>query len=195
MTWTAPRTWITGETVDSTEMNQHIRDNLHAILPLGTYIYRVGVATAIETVIENRFVECNGAAISRTTYDDLAALFASFTPAYPFGSGDGTTTFNVPDLRGRMPVGMGTHADVNTLGDNEGVGDIAYRRPKHATQVQTEDAGTGDNARMPYGTNTLGVTTRYIKVDGLVTQSSPTDQPIDAPAYLVAGVWYIKYTS
>lgn len=46
---------------------------------------------------------CNGAAVSRTTYD---ALFAAIGTG--FGAGDGSTTFNVPDLAGRVPFGAGT---------------------------------------------------------------------------------------
>jgi microcystin-dependent protein len=41
------------------------------------------------------YLECNGAAISRTTY---SALYAKIGTAH--GSGDGSTTFNIPDLRG-----------------------------------------------------------------------------------------------
>jgi microcystin-dependent protein len=41
-----------------------------------------------------------GQAISRTTYSALFALCGT-----AFGSGDGSTTFNIPDLRGRLPVG------------------------------------------------------------------------------------------
>lgn len=43
---------------------------------------------------------CYGQAISRTTY---AGLFATIGTTY--GSGDGSTTFNVPDLRGRVSAG------------------------------------------------------------------------------------------
>jgi microcystin-dependent protein len=43
---------------------------------------------------------CDGAAVSRTTY---AALFATIGTL--FGVGNGSTTFNVPDLRGRFPLG------------------------------------------------------------------------------------------
>jgi microcystin-dependent protein len=43
---------------------------------------------------------CDGSAVSRTTY---AALFAAIATAY--GAGDGSTTFNLPDLRGRAAVG------------------------------------------------------------------------------------------
>lgn len=44
---------------------------------------------------------CNGAAVSRTTF---ATLFAAIGTAY--GSGDGSTTFNIPDGRGRVLAGM-----------------------------------------------------------------------------------------
>lgn len=43
---------------------------------------------------------CYGQAVSRTTY---AALFAALGTAY--GAGDGSTTFLLPDLRGRVPGG------------------------------------------------------------------------------------------
>lgn len=46
------------------------------------------------------YLLCNGQAVSRTVY---ASLFALLGTAY--GVGNGTTTFNVPDLRGRVPVG------------------------------------------------------------------------------------------
>jgi microcystin-dependent protein len=51
---------------------------------------------------------CDGRALSRTTY---AALFTSLGTAY--GAGDGSTTFAIPDCRGRVTVGpdtMGTAA-------------------------------------------------------------------------------------
>ena len=56
-----------------------------------------------------------GAAVSRTTYADLFALIGT-----TYGSGDGSTTFNVPDFRGRAPHGKdnmgGSSANVLTLG-------------------------------------------------------------------------------
>lgn len=45
---------------------------------------------------------CDGSAVSRALY---AALFAAI--GVTWGSGDGSTTFNVPDLRGRMLLGAG----------------------------------------------------------------------------------------
>lgn len=46
------------------------------------------------------WVKANGAALSRTTY---AALFAAVGTT--FGVGDGSTTFNIPDMRGEFPRG------------------------------------------------------------------------------------------
>ena len=57
-----------------------------------------GTATA-----PSGYLLCNGTAVSRTTY---AALFAIYSTT--FGSGDGSTTFNLPDFRNRMPIGAGT---------------------------------------------------------------------------------------
>ena len=49
------------------------------------------------STVPTGWLKANGAAVSRTTY---AALFATIGTTY--GSGDGSTTFNVPDLRGEF---------------------------------------------------------------------------------------------
>jgi microcystin-dependent protein len=43
---------------------------------------------------------CDGAAISRANYSELFSVIATL-----YGAGDGSTTFNVPDLTGRVPMG------------------------------------------------------------------------------------------
>jgi microcystin-dependent protein len=53
---------------------------------------------------------CNGAAVSRATY---AALFAVCSTT--FGIGDGSTTFNLPNLQNRIPVGVGSATKVATF--------------------------------------------------------------------------------
>lgn len=75
---------------------------------------------------------CDGSSVSRSVY---SLLFAAVGTVY--GAGDGSTTFNVPDLRGRVPVGYaasGGHADVSTLGLNDGTA-LSSRRPKHKHTV------------------------------------------------------------
>ncbi len=46
---------------------------------------------------------CDGSPVSRTAYANLFAAIGTV-----FGAGDGSTTFNLPDLRGRTPIGAGT---------------------------------------------------------------------------------------
>jgi microcystin-dependent protein len=60
------------------------------------------------------YLECNGANVSRSTY---AALFAVIGTTY--GSGDGSSTFGLPDLQDRTPMGKsGTKAVASTGGAN-----------------------------------------------------------------------------
>lgn len=75
------------------------------------------------------WVKCDGSAISRSTF---ASLFAVIGTTY--GSGDGSTTFNVPDMQGRVPVGQGTNASVSSLNANDGQ-TLANRRPHHRTSI------------------------------------------------------------
>lgn len=59
---------------------------------------------------------CDGQAINRVTY---SALFTAIGTAY--GTGDGSTTFNVPNLAGRFPVGRdGTDTAFDVLGEVAG---------------------------------------------------------------------------
>lgn len=64
-------------------------------VPIGT-ILPFAASTA-----PSGWLNCDGAAISRTTY---AALYAMLGNGY--GAGDGSTTFNIPNLQGRFPLGQ-----------------------------------------------------------------------------------------
>lgn len=85
------------------------------ILPAG-----IGPLPYAGSSIPTGWLECNGAAVSRTTY---AALFSAISTTW--GTGDGSTTFNLPDMRGKTPIGDGTgtstesgeDADVDTGND------------------------------------------------------------------------------
>ena len=55
------------------------------------------------------YLKCNGAAISRTSY---ATLFAAIGTT--FGAGDGSTTFNIPDLRGEFVRGWDDYRGIDT---------------------------------------------------------------------------------
>jgi microcystin-dependent protein len=70
-------------------------------------LFMYGAATA-----PTGFLLCNGAAVSRTTYADLFAVTST-----SYGVGDGSTTFNVPDLRSSFPVGYGQKTKAFTFLD------------------------------------------------------------------------------
>ena len=79
-------------------------------LPIGA-VCQYGGSTA-----PSGYLMCNGQAVSRTTYADLFKAIGT-----SFGSGDGITTFNVPNFNGRVPVGLdGTDTDFDTLGETGG---------------------------------------------------------------------------
>ena len=57
------------------------------------------------TDIPVSFLLCDGSAVSRTDYEDLFNVIGT-----AFGTGDGSTTFNLPDLRGEFLRGAGTNS-------------------------------------------------------------------------------------
>lgn len=82
------------------------------------------------------FLECNGAAISRTAY---AALFTAIGTAY--GVGDGATTFNLPDLRGEFIRG---HDNGRGVDSGRAIATAqAGQMPSHNHTVNTYVGGSG----------------------------------------------------
>lgn len=69
----------------------------------------------------NGWLLCNGAAVKRGQY---AQLFRAIGTTY--GTGDGSTTFNVPDLRQRFPLGKAASGTGSTLGGTGGVVDHTH---------------------------------------------------------------------
>lgn len=87
---------------------------------------------------------CDGSAVSRTTY---SALFTAIGTTY--GAGDGSTTFNLPDLRARVPVGAGTGTLVLTFSSRSsnvitvtGADNIADNEIQTGTAVAYTSSGT-----------------------------------------------------
>lgn len=62
---------------------------------------------------------CDGTPVSRSIYAALHNLMEA--AGYPYGAGDGSTTFNLPNLKGRVVVGRDSaDADWNDLGETRG---------------------------------------------------------------------------
>lgn len=67
---------------------------------------------------------CQGQAVSRTTYASLFAIIGT-----NYGSGDGSTTFNLPNLQQRFPLGKAASGTGSTLGAAGGVIDHTHSIP------------------------------------------------------------------
>lgn len=89
------------------------------------------------------YLLCHGQAVSRTTYADLFKIIGS-----TYGSGDGSTTFNVPNLKGRVPVGLDDNdVDFNGLGKKGGekthlLTDDEIPSHNHSATTTVDSAGT-----------------------------------------------------
>jgi len=92
--------YVIGDKINASDLN----DLLKLLNPTGTILL-----WSTDTA-PTAYILCDGAAISRTTFADLFAVIGT-----TYGVGDGSTTFNLPDMRGRLPLGQddmgGTPAD------------------------------------------------------------------------------------
>lgn len=100
------------------------------------------------------WLECDGAAISRTTYSDLFAVISD-----DYGAGDGSTTFNLPDLRGEFIRGFanGSANDADRAGrTNRGdgtTGDVVGSKQSDAIR---NISGSYNSIVGSYHSSTLG---------------------------------------
>ena len=76
------------------------------------------------------FLECDGSAVSRTTYSDLFGILGT-----AYGAGDGSTTFNIPDLSGRVVVGSSVSYAIGSAGGEESHTLLTSEIPVHLHEV------------------------------------------------------------
>lgn len=88
-------------------ITDEFRDEMQ-VIPTGSVIAR------LSTVVPSGWLVCNGTEVSRTTY---ALLFSVIGTTY--GAGDGSTTFNLPNLQDRFLYGKGSTSTVGDTGGEE----------------------------------------------------------------------------
>jgi len=120
---------------------------LKSFMPAGAIVAYGGVTAPTGWLL------CNGAAVNRTTYADLFTIIGETA-----GEGDNSTTFNVPDLRGRFIRGWdntagrdpdsGTRTALNTGGN---VGDTIFSLQDEALKAHDHDANRGSELTTPSG--------------------------------------------
>ena len=87
----------------------------NSLVPIGTILPYGGASSP-----NSSWLLCYGQAVSRSTYSSLYAILGDL-----YGVGDGSTTFNLPDLRGRVPVG------------NDAMGGTAANRTQRTSTITT----------------------------------------------------------
>ena len=111
-----------------------------------------------DTTAPSGFLECNGQAISRTTY---SALFAIVGTTY--GSGNGSTTFNVPDLKNDVPLGrsnakaLASTGGANTVASTGNIGGTTANATLSTAQLASHShvtQGTAGNIPGTFSWNT-----------------------------------------
>ena len=115
------------------------------------------------TLAPDGWLLCNGSAVSRTTYADLFAVIGT-----RFGAGNGSTTFNLPNLRNRFVVGAGASYNINDTGGEATHVLTIDEMPAHSHQVPTYIEG---------GPAAGFVSAGYEKVQNINTTSVGGGQP------------------
>lgn len=136
------------------------------------------------------FLPCDGAAVSRTTYSALFAVIGTI-----WGAGDGSTTFNVPNLARRTMVGKGGTGS-GTLGNavgNTGGAETVNLAHTHSVNFASGGLASGVEAQalgQSPGINTVSASHTHSVVGSTASGSSAT-QTIMQPSAVVG--FFIKY--
>lgn len=121
------------------------------------------------STIPDNYLECDGSAVSRTTYADLFAVIGT-----TYGAGDGSTTFNLPNIKGKVTVGQDTgDTSFDTLGETGGSAEH-----QHNWAMQTRPwygAIIGGGAELVMGAKYDSSNTRTFGGTGVTSDNSKFD--------------------
>lgn len=111
----ASTTYLTQASASVTYLSNVSASTLYLPQVPGIISQYIGVAAP------NGYLLCDGSPVSRTTYSALWDVLRNGTSSSPYGNGDGTTTFNLPNLKGRVPVGIDdTQTEFDARGETGG---------------------------------------------------------------------------
>jgi microcystin-dependent protein len=115
--------------------NLIVADPNLAVVPLGAVMPFAGSSAPTGYLI------CDGSQVSRLTYKSLFEVIGT-----TYGTGDGSTTFHLPDLRQRFPLGKAASGTGNTLGATGGAIDHTHSVGSHTHTVSGSTSGNGGHS-------------------------------------------------
>ena len=151
MAFAIPTNVTVGSVLTASKYNQDVVENGRFYLPTGALVPYVGA-----TAPDAQFLLCDGAAVSRSTYADLFAVCST-----TYGAGDGSTTFNLPDLRGRVPLGAGTGAQNGGSGSGVITGGTALTSRTRGAFAGDERIATHSHPVTQFLLNAAGAAVGY----------------------------------
>ena len=133
-------------------------------VPSGS-VFCMAVAT-----VPSGYLECNGAAVSRSTY---AVLFAVIGTAY--GTGNGSTTFNLPDLRGEFVRGFDNGRGVDNGRSIASSQSSQFGQHNHSVSASSSTSVTdpGHFHNLLYDNGSFGGSSGAVTPRGSSTPSNP----------------------
>lgn len=143
-----------------------------AVVTNGIYMDDVGSPTGTISMFAGStaptgYLICDGSAVSRTTYAGLYAVIGT-----TYGTGDGSTTFNLPNLKGKVPVGQDTSdTSFDALGETGGEKThtlVNNELPKIDAYWQFHGTEHGTNVYNLKGSNSIGtrINGKYQAISG-----------------------------
>lgn len=147
--------------------NDILATDIADLTPLGVTLPYAGASAPTA-----KWMICDGTAINRTTYADLFAIIGT-----TFGVGDGATTFNIPNMEGKFPIGKdSSHA----LGATGGTFTIAEANlPAHTHSISSDGGhnhdvyGATPGVGTPFKINSTSILTADEEINPVTTTSEP----------------------
>lgn len=136
------------------------------------FVGSIAVGTILpwsNSTLPTGYLHCDGSAVSRTTYAALFAIIAS-----DYGNGDGSSTFNLPDLQDKVPLG---HSGSKAVASTGGAATVSSSGSITVAELTPAGNVGGSTANTTIATNTMPSHSHNLNIySGTSVSSSSTDR-------------------
>ncbi len=181
-TYNNTEVYTQAETYTQAEVDAIVGGSGALAVPVG------GIIINPTNTVHTGFLECNGSAVSRTTY---SLLFAEVGIVY--GNGDGSTTFNLPDLRGEFVRGWDNGRGVDaarSIGSSQSEATLAHN---HTGTAAVPTCSDSNDVVVNVGTQDLSIGTGSDSSTRNMTLTIANDGGAETRPRNIAMMYEIKY--